>query len=450
MGYWSYPRNQSVVQKRAKARRQLNRLKKNNPDIQPVLIDGNALVRNWWGRAWNRSLEQHASISSRVGRGKSYVRNGMVLDLRASSGTATALVQGNAAQPYEVVMDIAPVDPDKWEWICEQVRGEIGALEVLYDGRFSDDVESLFCHRVDGIFPMPREMEFSCTCADTEELCKHAAAILYAVGTRMDEDPELFFRLRQVPPEDLITEGAPIPPPREEAPAPESAEDLIVDLDQIPAPRVADEPAPDEEAPVVKRKPGRPRKSETSAGEAPVKRKPGRPRKSETAAGEAPVKRKPGRPRKSETAAGEAPVKRKPGRPRKSETAAGEAPVKRKPGRPKKSETAEAAPVVKRRPGRPKKSETAGAAPVVKRRPGRPRKNEAAPPEPKKPVIIRRRKKSDTEKIADIICEAESGIDIATLVEKTGFEERKIYNVVHRLKRKGRISNPGWGIYAKP
>jgi uncharacterized Zn finger protein len=442
MGYWSYPRHQSVIQKRAKARRQLNRLMKNNPDIQPVLIEGNALVRNWWGRAWNRSLEQHASISSRVGRGKSYVRNCMVLDLRASTGTATALVQGNAARPYEVIAEIDQMDPAKWEWICDQVRGEIGALEVLYDGRFSDDVESLFYHRVDGIFPMPREMHFSCTCSDHNELCKHAAAILYALGTRMDEDPSLFFRLRQVPAEDLITEGAPIPPPREEPAAPESRDDIIVNLDEIPSPPVAVEPAPDEAAPVVKRKPGRPRKTETAGTDAPVKRKPGRPRKSETAGADAPVKRKPGRPRKTETAGADAPVKRGPGRPKKSETAGAGAPVKRKPGRPKKSESAEAAPVVKRRPGRPRKDEAAGT--TVRRR------KAAAPPEPKKPVIIRRKKKSDTEKIADIICEAESGIDIPTLVEKTGFDERKIYNVVHRLKRKGRISNPSWGLYAKP
>jgi hypothetical protein len=61
---------------------------------------------------------------------------------------------------------------------------------------------------------------------------------------------------------------------------------------------------------------------------------------------EVKVKRKPGRPKKSESAKkaedSDKPIKRKPGRPKKSETADGDAPVKRKPGRPKKSEAEKA------------------------------------------------------------------------------------------------------------
>jgi hypothetical protein len=66
---------------------------------------------------------------------------------------------------------------------------------------------------------------------------------------------------------------------------------------------------------------------------------------------EVKVKRKPGRPKKSESlqkvdaADPDKPVKRKPGRPKKSEsaaTAATDAPIKRKPGRPKKSDAEKA------------------------------------------------------------------------------------------------------------
>jgi hypothetical protein len=39
-------------------------------------------------------------------------------------------------------------------------------------------------------------------------MCKHVAAVLYGVGARFDEEPALFFALRQVDGEDLIAAAA--------------------------------------------------------------------------------------------------------------------------------------------------------------------------------------------------------------------------------------------------
>ena len=36
-------------------------------------------------------------------------------------------------------------------------------------------------------------------------MCKHVAATLYGIGARLDQDPELFFKLRQVKMKDLVT-----------------------------------------------------------------------------------------------------------------------------------------------------------------------------------------------------------------------------------------------------
>jgi uncharacterized Zn finger protein len=38
-------------------------------------------------------------------------------------------------------------------------------------------------------------------------MCKHIAAVLYGVGARLDEKPELLFTLRKVNQEDLIVHG---------------------------------------------------------------------------------------------------------------------------------------------------------------------------------------------------------------------------------------------------
>ena len=60
------------------------------------------------------------------------------------------------------------------------------------------------CQQEAGLFPAPAEIEFSCSCPDWASMCKHVAAVLYGVGARLDEQPELLFKLRKVDEKDLI------------------------------------------------------------------------------------------------------------------------------------------------------------------------------------------------------------------------------------------------------
>ena len=55
------------------------------------------------------------------------------------------------------------------------------------------------------LFPAPKEIVFECSCPDWAGMCKHVAATLYGVGARLDRDPALFFALRGVDTEDLIS-----------------------------------------------------------------------------------------------------------------------------------------------------------------------------------------------------------------------------------------------------
>ena len=81
MSFYGFPKYVPVAEKKAKAEKQLKQLKKKNPDIKPVIIEGHAIAKTWWGKAWNENLERYADYSNRIGRGRSYVRNGAVLDL---------------------------------------------------------------------------------------------------------------------------------------------------------------------------------------------------------------------------------------------------------------------------------------------------------------------------------------------------------------------------------
>jgi uncharacterized Zn finger protein len=205
--YYGFPRYVSVGEKRAKAQRKLKQLQKKNPGIRPIVIDGNKLAHTWWGKAWNKNLECYADYSNRIGRGRSYVRHGAVLDLKIEPGKVKALVQGARSNPYKVEIEIKSISKASWKKLKQDSAGELASLQELLDGRFPKALNEIFTAKGKGLFPSPKEIDFSCSCPDWAYMCKHVAATLYGIGTRLDEDPGLFFVLRKAKVEDLISEA---------------------------------------------------------------------------------------------------------------------------------------------------------------------------------------------------------------------------------------------------
>ena len=207
MGYWDYPPYVSVAEKRAKAAKKLKQLKKKNPDIKPILLEGTAIAKTWWGKSWSRNLEGYADYSNRIGRGRSYVRHGAVLDLQIDSGKVESLVQGSRSRPYSVAIKIKAVNKKVWQEIKTACGGKLDSLQGLLAGKFPKALGDIFMMQGKGLFPSPKEIDFSCSCPDWAYMCKHVAATLYGIGARLDEDPGLFFKLRKVRMKDLITEA---------------------------------------------------------------------------------------------------------------------------------------------------------------------------------------------------------------------------------------------------
>ena len=191
-GYYSYkprkPRDPAA---------QIEKLRKKNPNIRPVVIDGK-LAKTWWAQAWNRNLESYADYSSRIGRGRAYVKSGAVLDLVITPGEVRALVQGSKVKPYDVVIKIDPLKKNIWSAITQRCSRKIANLEELASGKFPLELVELFTNKGDGLFPSPKEIKFDCSCPDWASMCKHVAAVLYGIGARFDEDPMLFFQLRDI------------------------------------------------------------------------------------------------------------------------------------------------------------------------------------------------------------------------------------------------------------
>lgn len=207
MSYGYYPKYVSVVEKRAKAQKKIKQLRKKNPGIRPVILEGKALATTWWGKAWNKNLESYADYSNRIGRGRSYVRHLAVLDLKISPGKVTSLVQGSMGAPYEVTISIKKMKQKNWQTIKKECQSRLSSLPDLLAGKIPKALQDIFMVQGQGLFPTPTEIAFDCSCPDWASMCKHVAATLYGVGARLDEDPALFFTLRQAAIDDLVSQA---------------------------------------------------------------------------------------------------------------------------------------------------------------------------------------------------------------------------------------------------
>jgi uncharacterized Zn finger protein len=201
-----YPPYVPVAARRAKAERTLQQLRKKQPHLKPVMIAGTRLATTWWGQSWNSNLERYADYHNRIGRGRSYVRHRAVLDLQLTPGRVMALVQGSEAQPYRVSITVDTLNATHWSTIRTACAGCFDSLSDLLAGTFPQALKDLFFAKGAGLFPSPREIQFDCSCPDWASMCKHVAAALYGVGARFDDDPSLFFTLRGIALDDIITQ----------------------------------------------------------------------------------------------------------------------------------------------------------------------------------------------------------------------------------------------------
>ena len=199
-----WPAYVPVAERRRQAEREAARLRKKGQTLAPVRIEGHAIAGTPWGKAWCGNLESYRDYESRLPRGRTYVRNGSVIDLQIGPCEIRALVSGSSI--YKVAIGIGALPPAQWRSIRADCAGRIESLVELLRGRLSKGVMDRMCRQGAGLFPKPSEIRFACSCEDHASMCKHVAAALYGVGARLDESPELLFRLRGVDAGDLLAD----------------------------------------------------------------------------------------------------------------------------------------------------------------------------------------------------------------------------------------------------
>ena len=203
--YYGFTDYLSVGARRAQAARELATLRKRGREASPIVIEGRTIAATFWGKSWCDNLERYSDFANRLPRGRSYVRHGSVVDLQVAPGCVTALVSGSTM--YDVKVTVAPVPRTHWSAICEDCAGAIDSLIELLQGRFSTGVMTRLCEEKRGLFPSPQDIIFTCSCPDWASMCKHVAAVLYGIGARLDQQPELLFTLRKVEQQDLIAKA---------------------------------------------------------------------------------------------------------------------------------------------------------------------------------------------------------------------------------------------------
>lgn len=206
MSYWSssfygWAPRKTVAQRRADAERAIRSAAKRGKPMAPVTIEGRAIARTFWGKAWCDNLERYRDFEYRLERGRSYVRSGSVIDLKIEAGKICATVSGSSL--YSITIEIDALERKVWRALQRACAGHIASRLDLLAGRLTEPVMARLCADGTGMFPAPAAIGFTCSCPDYAVMCKHVAAVMYGVGARLDHTPELLFTLRRVSADEL-------------------------------------------------------------------------------------------------------------------------------------------------------------------------------------------------------------------------------------------------------
>lgn len=194
-----------VERRRANAAREASKLAKQGHTLRPIHIRSVKIATSFWGIAWCKNLEVYADWANRMPRGRTYARNGSIVDLQIEPGEITSLVSGSSL--YKIKISIDRLDAKTWKAIRTDCARQVASLLDLMRGKLPDAVLQRLTDPKAGIFPRRKELKLRCSCPDSATMCKHVAATLYGVGHLLDTEPELFFRMRGVDQSELVSDA---------------------------------------------------------------------------------------------------------------------------------------------------------------------------------------------------------------------------------------------------
>ncbi len=190
---------------------------------------GGKFATSWWGKRWLQALESFG-WDNRLQRGRSYARQGQVVDLALGPQGVTAGVQGSRPRPYRVSIHLRPLSQAQWEQAIAALEDSPLYVGQLLAGEMPQELEGVFGAAGAVLFPeMRSDLEMSCSCPDAAVPCKHLAAVYYLLAEWLDRDPFILFELRGKDREALLADLRQKGGEEVEAPAAEPEEPLTVE-----------------------------------------------------------------------------------------------------------------------------------------------------------------------------------------------------------------------------
>ena len=162
--------------------------------------------RTWWGKRFIEALEDFTD-SARLGRGRSYARNGKIKEYQINGGKITAKVRGSVnpyfgvyKEPlYKTTIEIAAIAPGDWSKVIAHLGSKASLISKLLMNEVPDNIEETFAELKLHLLPNSRkDFKTDCSCPDWENPCKHIAGVYYLVASELDQDPFLLFELRGI------------------------------------------------------------------------------------------------------------------------------------------------------------------------------------------------------------------------------------------------------------
>ncbi len=160
--------------------------------------------QTWWGQRFIEALETFTE-SNRLGRGRSYARNGKIKSYQIKDGKITAQVRGSVnpyfgvyKEPlYNTKIEIKTISRSNWSKVIATIASKASWVSKLLMNEVPDNIESAFQPLKLHLLPHNRkDFTTTCSCPDHSNPCKHIAGVYYLIAAQLDQDPFLLFELR--------------------------------------------------------------------------------------------------------------------------------------------------------------------------------------------------------------------------------------------------------------
>jgi uncharacterized Zn finger protein len=162
-------------------------------------------IRSWWGKAWQRAVEEAAYVDADLRAGRTIARRGEVGGISVAAGSLLAAVrEGDDAWTVEIAVPV--LADDERRALVEVVAAETGRIAALLAGELPHDLVEHAEETGVELLPFGGELAAQCTCDAYLDPCRHALAVLIQAGWLVDADPLVLFAIRGLDREGLLHE----------------------------------------------------------------------------------------------------------------------------------------------------------------------------------------------------------------------------------------------------